>query len=79
MHSIGIVRKLDELNRIVIPRELCRTFDLEQGQPMEIFTEGDTIIIKKYVPGCIFCGDASDLMQYKGKNICLKCAMELKK
>ena len=79
MESTGIVRKVDELGRVVLPIELRRTFDIAEKDALEIFVEGSTIILKKYQPACIFCGDAKDVNKYKGKNICPACMEELKK
>lgn len=75
MKSTGVVRRLDELGRIVIPIELRRTLDLADRDCLEIFTEGEQIILKKYQPACIFCGEANDVVNYKGKNVC-KCCLE---
>lgn len=75
MKSTGVVRRLDELGRIVIPIELRRTLDLADRDCLEIFTEGGQIILQKYQPACIFCGEAKDIVNYKGKNIC-KCCLE---
>jgi transcriptional pleiotropic regulator of transition state genes len=77
MKSLGIVRKVDELGRIVLPIELRRKFDIEVKDSLEIYTEGDTIILKKYEPACIFCGDASNVINYNGKNICPECIKHL--
>lgn len=71
--ATGIVRKVDELGRIVIPIELRRTLKIEQGDSLEIYTEGETVILKKYEPGCIFCGNAKDVTLFKGKNVCPEC------
>jgi len=79
MKSTGVVRKLDNLGRIVIPIELRKTMGIDIKDTLEIFTEGDQIILKKYQPGCIFCGDARDLQLFKGKMICSKCLSEMKK
>lgn len=79
MKSTGIVRKVDELGRIVIPKELRRTLNIEEGDGLEIYTEGEQIILKKYEPCCIFCGEAKDVINFKGKNICKSCLKELKK
>lgn len=80
MKSTGIVRKVDELGRVVLPIELRRTLDIAEKDSLEIYTEGaDMIILKKYMPACIFCGDAKDVISYKGKNICKTCLEELKK
>lgn len=78
MKSTGIVRKVDELGRVVIPIELRRTLDIGEKDALEIFTEGDTIILKKYEPACIFCGQAKDVRNLKGKNVCPKCIGEIK-
>ncbi|KLU74241.1 AbrB/MazE/SpoVT family DNA-binding domain-containing protein [Clostridium botulinum] len=78
MKSTGVVRKVDQLGRIVMPIELRRTLNIEEGDALEIFTEGEQIILSKYEPACIFCGDARDVVNYKGRNICKKCLGELK-
>ena len=75
MKSTGIVRKVDELGRIVIPIELRRTLDIGIKDSLEI----DQIILKKYMPACSFCNNASDIQQFKGKNICSECLAELVK
>ena len=74
MKSVGIVRKVDELGRIVIPVELRRKFGIDTGDSMEIYTEDNSIVLKKYEPSCIFCGDAKNIFQFGGKNICPTCA-----
>ena len=79
MKSTGIVRKVDELGRIVLPIELRRTLEIAERDSLEIYVEGSTIILKKYDPACIFCGDAKDVVNYKGRNICKKCLDEMKK
>lgn len=79
MKSTGIVRKVDELGRIVIPIELRRTLDINIKDSLEIFVDGEYIVFKKYEPACIFCGNAKDVIHYKGKNICSNCMEELKK
>ena len=73
MKSTGIVRKVDELGRIVIPIELRRTLDIGIKDSLEIYVEDDQIILKKYMPACSFCNNASDIQQFKGKNICSEC------
>ncbi len=79
MKSTGIVRKVDELGRIVLPIELRRTFSIEEKDALEIYVDESTIILKKYEPACIFCNDASNVTNYRGKNICKSCMDELKK
>lgn len=78
MKSIGVVRRVDELGRIVIPIELRRTLNIAEKDALEIYVDGEQIILKKYEPACIFCGDARDVTNYKGKNICKSCFEELK-
>ena len=78
MKSTGVVRKLDDLGRIVIPIELRRTMDIGLRDTLEIFVEDDKIILKKYHPACVFCNDARDV-PYKDKLICQRCLDELKK
>ena len=78
MKSTGVVRRVDELGRIVIPIELRRTLDIAEKDALEIYVDGDTIILKKYEPACIFCGDARDVTNYRGKNICKSCMGILK-
>lgn len=77
MKSTGIVRKVDELGRIVLPIELRRTLDIEVKDALEIYVDGAQIILKKYEPACIFCGNAKDVANFKGKNICRNCLAEM--
>ena len=79
MKSTGIVRKVDELGRIVLPKELRRTLNIDPRDALEIYVDGNMIILKKYEPACIFCGNAGDVIVYKDKNICNDCLRELKK
>lgn len=79
MKSTGIVRKVDELGRIVLPIELRRTLDIEIKDSIEIYVENDSIILKKYEPTCIFCGDNKDLKTFNEKNICSNCIKKLQK
>ena len=77
MKSTGIVRKVDELGRIVLPIELRRTMGIDVKDALEIYVEGDTIMLRKYEPSCVFCGNAKDIIHSKGKNVCSTCAREL--
>ena len=79
MKSTGITRKIDELGRVVIPIELRRTMNIEEKDALEIYTDGDRIILKKYQPACLFCGNAEDVIHHKGKNICKGCLGEIGK
>ena len=73
MKSTGIVRKLDELGRLVIPKELRRTLCIDVKDPLEIYVDGESIILKKYAPACIFCNEANNVVSFKGKNVCSNC------
>ena len=77
MKSTGIVRKVDELGRIVLPIELRRTLGIAERDPLEIFVDGDTIVLHKYQPTCLFCDETSGVIAYKGKNICPDCIRKL--
>ena len=77
MKSTGIVRRIDGLGRIVIPTELRKTMDLDEGTSMEIFVEENRIIFEKYEKGCIFCGEMDDTFEYMKKKICKKCASNI--
>lgn len=77
MKTTGIVRKLDELGRIVLPIELRRTLDIAERDELEICLDGDKIVLKKYEPACVFCGDAGELVSYRGKNVCAKCVRKM--
>ena len=73
MKSTGIVRRVDELGRIVLPIEMRRTLNIGEKDSLEIYVEGDSIILRKYQPGCIFCGAAGDLTAYRNKFLCRDC------
>jgi transcriptional pleiotropic regulator of transition state genes len=75
--STGIVRRIDSVGRFVLPIELRRTLQIEDNDSLEIFVEDNTIVLKKYQPACIFCGNARDVSVYKGKNICADCIHSL--
>jgi len=77
MKSTGIIRKLDELGRVVIPIELRNKFNISEKDPIEIYVEGSNIILKKYESNCIFCGKSGNLKEYKEKQICENCLKKL--
>lgn len=78
MKSTGIVRRIDEMGRIVLPAELRRTLDLGDRESMEIFVDGSSIVLKKYNPTCIFCEGGKEVSYFKGKPICPRCLKQLK-
>ena len=77
MKSTGIVRRVDELGRIVLPIELRRTLNIGEKDSLEIYVDGSSIMLKKYQPACIFCDSAKDITLFKGKNVCAHCLKEL--
>ena len=79
MKATGIVRKVDELGRIVLPIELRRTLNIEIKDSLEIYVDNEFILLKKYEPACVFCGNAEGVITINGKNICKNCIEELKK
>ena len=79
MKSTGIVRKVDELGRIVLPIELRRTLDIEEKDSLEIYMDGPSIVLKKFQPACIFCDGEKDIIEFRGKNICPRCLEDMNK
>ena len=73
MKSTGIVRKVDELGRVVLPIELRRTLNISYKDSLEIFTDNNMVVLRKYEPSCIFCGSATNVVNNKGRNICPEC------
>ena len=73
MKSTGIIRKVDDLGRIVLPIELRRMLDIAERDELEIFMEGDRIVLQKYESSCIFCGSSCGLVSYHGRNVCMEC------
>lgn len=75
--NVGILRSLDDLGRIVIPKEICKTFGIEPKDALQIFVENSTIVLCKYEPACIFCHEALDTVVFKKKIVCSKCIQAL--
>ena len=75
--STGIVRKVDDLGRVVMPIELRRTLGIKEKDALEIFIDGENIILQKYSPACMFCGSDEKIRRFKGKNICGQCRKEI--
>lgn len=78
MKSTGYVRKLDMLGRLVVPMEIRKTLDINENDKLEFYVENSSIIIKKFIPVCDFCGAEDDLEIFHDKPICKKCIEELK-
>lgn len=77
MKTTGIVRKVDDLGRIVLPIELRRVLDIAERDELEISMDGDRIVLQKFEPACIFCGETNDLASYSGKNVCRSCIRKM--
>ena len=77
MKSTGIVRRVDELGRIVLPIELRRSLNINERDTPEIFVDDEKIILKKYEPADIFTGSMDDLIEYKGKKVSKESIIEM--
>lgn len=78
LKATGIVRRLDSLGRIVIPREICKVFCINAHDPLEIFMDGENVILTKWKTRCIFCGSVKEVEQHKGKTVCRECMENLR-
>ena len=74
MKSTGIIRRVDELGRVVIPIEIRNQFNIVEKDPIEIYVDRSSIILKKFEPNCIFCGNTKNLIEYNDKLICEDCS-----
>ena len=79
MRTTGIVRRIDELGRITLPIEIRRNLNIDEKDPVEIFVDENSVILKKYQATCIFCGSGENLILYNDKNICKSCRNAIKK
>ncbi len=77
MKSTGVVRKVDDLGRIVLPIEIRKVLDIKHKDAIEIFTDNDRIVLQKYAPSCIFCNDTEDVIYFNGKRVCTACIKQL--
>lgn len=78
MKSTGVVRKVDELGRIVLPISIRQTMDINEKDPLEIFTDDNRIILQKYHPACVFCNNADRIVYFNNKRICRDCLEKIK-
>ncbi len=78
MKSTGMVRDIDSVGRVVIPKEIRGNLKIKEKDPLEIYVEEDMIILRKYTPACIFCGSAEDMVTYMDKKICKTCLAKFK-
>ena len=78
MKSTGFVKKIDELGRILIPKELRSSMELDTKDALEMFVDGDRIVLQKYQPACIFCNSVDDIVYFNGKRVCAACVAKMK-
>lgn len=79
MSDTGIVRRVDDLGRVVIPMELRRTLGIRVKDPISIHVEGERIILQKHVDSCVICGDTEETALFKGRPLCTACVREIRK
>lgn len=77
MKATGIIRRVDELGRVVIPIEIRNQFNIVEKDPIEIYVDNSSIVLKKFEPNCIFCGSTNNLIEYKNKLVCDNCSKQL--
>ncbi|WP_442604503.1 AbrB/MazE/SpoVT family DNA-binding domain-containing protein [Paenibacillus sp. KN14-4R] len=77
MKPAGVVRKVDQLGRIVLPKSLRKRYQMNEGDPVEILVQGDHIILERYRPKCVFCGTMSDVSDFKERHICVECLEQM--
>lgn len=76
--EVGLTRRLDDLGRLVIPKEICKTLGITHNDTLQIFVDSSNIVLSKYEPACVFCREVSNTISYKDKLICKQCIEELK-
>ncbi|HHV59924.1 MAG TPA: AbrB/MazE/SpoVT family DNA-binding domain-containing protein [Clostridiaceae bacterium] len=79
MRATGVVRRVDQLGRIVLPKKLRKEFEFNEKNDIELLIDGDTIVLRRFLPSCVFCNTRENVSEYKGRNICENCMEELKK
>lgn len=77
MKPAGVVRKVDQLGRIVLPKSLRKRYLMNEGDPVEIFVQGDHIILERYRPKCVFCGSMNEVREFKDRYVCSECMGEM--
>lgn len=75
----GVSRKVDDLGRIVLPAEIRRSFDIREGDLIEIAVDEQHIVLSKVRAVCTFCGSAEGLRIYREHPVCPNCISELKR
>ena len=77
MKPAGVVRKVDQLGRIVLPKSLRKRYMMNEGDPVEIFVQADHIILERYRPKCVFCGSMNEVSEFKERDVCKDCMVEM--
>lgn len=77
MKPAGVVRKVDQLGRIVLPKSLRKRYLMNEGDPVEIFVQGEHIILERYRPKCVFCGSMNEVLEFKDRYVCSQCMREM--
>ncbi len=77
MKPVGVVRKVDQLGRIVLPKSLRKRYHMNEGDPVEILVQGDQIILERYKPKCVICGSMELVAEFKERFVCAACKKEL--
>ena len=78
MKSTGMVRKVDDLGRVVLPIEIRQSLDINPRDPLEIFIQNKQIILQKYHPACVFCSNVENIVYFNDKRICAECLEKIK-
>ncbi|MEB3102444.1 AbrB/MazE/SpoVT family DNA-binding domain-containing protein [Ferviditalea candida] len=78
MKPVGVVRKVDQLGRIVLPKSLRRRYQMNEGDPVEILVQGDHIILERYKPKCVFCSSMDSVVEFKNRHICSPCMEDMR-
>ena len=74
MKSTGIIRGLDNMGRVVIPKEIRKFLDMTEGEDaIEIYMQDDCIVLKKHKPSCIFCSAEEDCIEFENQTVCKSC------
>ena len=78
MKSTGMSRPIDSLGRVVLPKELFKTMDISSQDTLQISIDGDSIVLRKYHPSCVFCNGTVNIVEHKGKSVCKACMKNLR-
>lgn len=78
MKPAGIVRKVDQLGRIVLPKSLRKRYQMNEGDPIEILVQGDQILLERYRPKCVFCSSMDEVVEFKDRHVCGSCLQQMK-